>query len=102
MNKMRKRIGAALAIFLTSTPAFAFYQDMRCERNVRTGAMELEPQTAASVKAWDSYKIIGGQDMGLEGQPVPVPNRPGWVFGMCVVEGHWSKSPEPAPFRFNR
>jgi hypothetical protein len=99
---MRKRAILATMLIGASTPSYAFYQDMRCERNVATGAMELEPQTSYVAKAWDSYRIIGGQDLGLEEQPVPVPNRPGWVFGMCVVEGHWSRSPEPAPFRFNR
>lgn len=101
---MRKRIRTALATLLVSasTPAFAFYQDMRCERNTATGQMELESQTSYVAKQWDTYRIVAEKDILLPTEPWAVPGRPGWVFGMCLVEGHWSRVPDDAPIRFPR
>jgi len=102
---MGKCIGAAITALLiaASTPAFAFYQEMKCERNTATGALEPEPNVSAyAVKQWDSYRIIAERDYGLANEPVAVPGRPGWVFGTCLFEGHWSRIPEDAPVRFPR
>lgn len=92
----------ALGVLLTTaSPAFAFYQDMACERNTVTGAMELDPQTIYVARQWDSYRIVAEQDRGITPQPA-ISGRKNWVAGICAVEGRWSKVPEEAPIRFPR
>lgn len=89
---------AALVLAMTvlsASPAFAFFHELPCVRDITNGKVELTiPQMAAQ---WDSYRIVFQQD--FPGKPQMSPQRPNKVFGMCLVEGHWSRIPEPPPVR---
>ena len=94
-------LALALVGALLSHPSYAFYQEMTCERNTATGAMELDAHSLPGARQWDGYRIVAEKDVGLTPRPA-MSHRPGWVFGTCIVEGHWSRIPEDAPVRFPR
>jgi hypothetical protein len=100
-TSMLRGVMVAAMITLAPIPSFAFYQELTCERNTVTGAIELDSEGAYVVRNFDSHRIIAEKDVGMTPRPARS-GRPNWVFGICVVESHWSRSPEDAPIRFPR
>jgi hypothetical protein len=94
-------VTALATLALMPNPSFAFYQDVMCERDTVTGEIEPILSGETSAKQWDYFRILAEKDVGLAPRPSPT-HRPNRVFGMCIVEGHWSRIPEDAPIRFPR
>jgi hypothetical protein len=100
---MRRHLVIALAVTLAPPPALAVYQEVTCERNIATGAIELDENGQFYVKSWGmTYRVITERDrVGAydnSGEPIPVPaRRPGWVTGLCMIEAHTPKILEQPP-----